>query len=249
MDLGGGAEEGVCIHADLSPPEGSTTTTVAALDFELQAHHVALPPHRGRQRRLDRRQLTEEAISPCSRSSRHDRHPPSVRVGDGRFHETTAVDLGWVLGHQTQPSTSVSATSTPCTKLGQGQFVCTKLSTGMDYNCKSISKHKLISKVYIEDAHRHGALRRRALRSNRTAGTLHLGFRMRQISTSPTTWASICPCRHRLVWWWRVVAVSSRSSFGGRRRPTRFGEDEHVSSSADMYGSSIISDLRTDKCR
>uniref|UniRef100_A0A0D9ZPT2 non-specific serine/threonine protein kinase n=1 Tax=Oryza glumipatula TaxID=40148 RepID=A0A0D9ZPT2_9ORYZ len=43
-------------------------------------------------------------------------------------------------------------------KLGQGQFgttyLCTELSTGVDYACKSISKRKLITKEDIEDVRR-----------------------------------------------------------------------------------------------
>ncbi|GER57763.1 calcium-dependent protein kinase family protein [Striga asiatica] len=57
-------------------------------------------------------------------------------------HKTANIRDLYVLGH----------------KLGQGQFgttyLCTEISTGIEYACKSISKRKLISKEDVEDVRR-----------------------------------------------------------------------------------------------
>nr|GMC83500.1 calcium-dependent protein kinase 26 [Ipomoea batatas] len=60
-----------------------------------------------------------------------------------------------VLGHKTA---NIRDLYTLGRKLGQGQFgttyLCTEISTGVDYACKSISKRKLISKEDVEDVQR-----------------------------------------------------------------------------------------------
>ncbi|KAK6120847.1 hypothetical protein DH2020_045412 [Rehmannia glutinosa] len=57
-------------------------------------------------------------------------------------HKTANIRDLYILGH----------------KLGQGQFgttyLCTEISTGIEYACKSISKRKLISKEDVEDVRR-----------------------------------------------------------------------------------------------
>ena len=64
-------------------------------------------------------------------------------------------DLGSVLGHPTPNLRDLYALGR---KLGQGQFgttyLCTELTTGVDYACKSISKRKLITREDIEDVRR-----------------------------------------------------------------------------------------------
>ncbi|KZV41543.1 Calmodulin-domain protein kinase 5 isoform 1 [Dorcoceras hygrometricum] len=61
----------------------------------------------------------------------------------------------FVLGHKTA---NIRDLYTLGRKLGQGQFgttfLCTELSTGIEYACKSISKRKLISKEDVEDVRR-----------------------------------------------------------------------------------------------
>ncbi|XP_077246944.1 calcium-dependent protein kinase 5 isoform X2 [Tasmannia lanceolata] len=61
----------------------------------------------------------------------------------------------FVLGHKTA---NIRDLYTLGRKLGQGQFgttyLCTEISTGIDYACKSISKRKLISKEDVEDVRR-----------------------------------------------------------------------------------------------
>ncbi|XP_073312466.1 calcium-dependent protein kinase 26 isoform X2 [Primulina huaijiensis] len=61
----------------------------------------------------------------------------------------------FVLGHKTA---NIRDLYTLGHKLGQGQFgttfLCTELSTGIEYACKSISKRKLISKEDVEDVRR-----------------------------------------------------------------------------------------------
>ncbi|KAL6963578.1 Calcium-dependent protein kinase 5 [Sarracenia purpurea var. burkii] len=61
----------------------------------------------------------------------------------------------YVLGHKTA---NIRDLYTLGRKLGQGQFgttyLCTEISTGIEYACKSISKRKLISKEDVEDVRR-----------------------------------------------------------------------------------------------
>ncbi|KAL2469230.1 Calcium-dependent protein kinase 6 [Forsythia ovata] len=61
----------------------------------------------------------------------------------------------FVLGHKTA---NIQDLYTLGRKLGQGQFgttyLCTEISTGIEYACKSISKRKLISKEDVEDVRR-----------------------------------------------------------------------------------------------
>ncbi|RWR92917.1 calcium-dependent protein kinase 26 [Cinnamomum micranthum f. kanehirae] len=69
------------------------------------------------------------------------------RVGDNQSY--------YVLGHRTA---NIRDLYTLGRKLGQGQFgttyLCTEISTGVDYACKSISKRKLIAKEDVEDVRR-----------------------------------------------------------------------------------------------
>ncbi|XP_058090553.1 calcium-dependent protein kinase 26-like isoform X1 [Magnolia sinica] len=61
----------------------------------------------------------------------------------------------YVLGHKTP---NIRDVYTLGRKLGQGQFgttyLCTEISTGIEYACKSISKRKLIAKEDVEDVRR-----------------------------------------------------------------------------------------------
>ncbi|KAB2047772.1 hypothetical protein ES319_A13G069800v1 [Gossypium barbadense] len=61
----------------------------------------------------------------------------------------------YVLGHKTP---NILELYTLGRKLGQGQFgvtyLCTEISTGIEYACKSISKRKLICKEDVEDVRR-----------------------------------------------------------------------------------------------
>lgn len=64
-------------------------------------------------------------------------------------------NTNYVLGHKTPNIRDVYLLGR---KLGQGQFgttfLCTEISTGIDYACKSIAKRKLISKEDVEDVRR-----------------------------------------------------------------------------------------------
>ncbi|NP_001311517.1 calcium-dependent protein kinase 5 [Capsicum annuum] len=70
-------------------------------------------------------------------------------------HRSSANQSCCVLGHKTPNIRDLYALGR---KLGQGQFgttyLCTELSTCIDYACKSIAKRKLISKEDVEDVRR-----------------------------------------------------------------------------------------------
>lgn len=69
------------------------------------------------------------------------------RGGDNQAH--------FVLGHKTD---NIRDIYTLGRKLGQGQFgttyLCTEISTGIEYACKSILKRKLIAREDVEDVRR-----------------------------------------------------------------------------------------------
>lgn len=69
------------------------------------------------------------------------------RGGDNQAH--------FVLGHKTD---NIRDIYTVGRKLGQGQFgttyLCTEISTGIEYACKSILKRKLIAREDVEDVRR-----------------------------------------------------------------------------------------------
>ncbi|CAI9769023.1 unnamed protein product [Fraxinus pennsylvanica] len=74
---------------------------------------------------------------------------------DSSMNRGTTNQSYFVLGHKTA---NLRDLYTLGRKLGQGQFgttyLCTKISTGNEYACKSISKRKLISKEDVEDVRR-----------------------------------------------------------------------------------------------
>jgi len=99
-----------------------------------------------------------------SNSSDHDKFPeappkPAAKHNrDGpRSVMRRGVDPGatLVLGHKTPNIRDLYILGR---KLGQGQFgttyLCTEISTGVDYACKSILKRKLLSKEDVEDVRR-----------------------------------------------------------------------------------------------
>ncbi|KAL3383253.1 hypothetical protein AABB24_002653 [Solanum stoloniferum] len=71
------------------------------------------------------------------------------------MNRTSTNQSYYVLGHKTP---NIRDLYTLGRKLGQGQFgttyLCTELSSGIDYACKSIAKRKLISKEDVEDVRR-----------------------------------------------------------------------------------------------
>lgn len=80
--------------------------------------------------------------------TKHDNNSSSMRrAGDSQ--------LWYVLGHKTA---NIRDLYTLGRRLGQGQFgttyLCTEISTGIEYACKSISKRKLIAKEDVEDVRR-----------------------------------------------------------------------------------------------
>ncbi|XP_060168751.1 calcium-dependent protein kinase 5 [Lycium barbarum] len=74
---------------------------------------------------------------------------------DSSMNRTSANQAYYVLGHKTP---NIRDLYTLGRKLGQGQFgttyLCTELSSGTEYACKSIAKRKLISKEDVEDVRR-----------------------------------------------------------------------------------------------
>ncbi|MCL7041764.1 hypothetical protein MKW94_001400 [Papaver nudicaule] len=99
--------------------------------------------------------------SPTSFNSNHNhspRKPPKTSLFSPRG---TSMRRGlenqayYVLGHKTANIRDLYAFGR---KLGQGQFgttyLCTEISTGNEYACKSISKRKLISKEDLDDVRR-----------------------------------------------------------------------------------------------
>ncbi|XP_051137620.1 calcium-dependent protein kinase 26 [Andrographis paniculata] len=74
---------------------------------------------------------------------------------DSIMNRGSTNQANFVLGHKTA---NIRELYTLGRKLGQGQFgttyLCTELSTGNEYACKSISKRKLISKEDVEDVRR-----------------------------------------------------------------------------------------------
>ncbi|KAG8082975.1 hypothetical protein GUJ93_ZPchr0014g47349 [Zizania palustris] len=85
-----------------------------------------------------------------------DDHPAPVSApGADMRHGPAPADLGPVLSHPTPNLLDLYAMGRI---LGQGQFgttyLCTEISTGVDYACKSISKRKLITKEDMDDVRR-----------------------------------------------------------------------------------------------
>ncbi|XAR59900.1 Non-specific serine/threonine protein kinase [Bertholletia excelsa] len=80
---------------------------------------------------------------------------PLSTAKDSIMRRGTENQAYYVLGHKTANIRDLYILGR---KLGQGQFgttyLCTDISTGMDYACKSISKRKLISKEDVEDVRR-----------------------------------------------------------------------------------------------
>ncbi|KAK5837075.1 hypothetical protein PVK06_012885 [Gossypium arboreum] len=116
--------------------------------------------------------------SHCSSSNNNNNNPPSKplipresgkETGENDNHsasiwaseQESIMKLGndnqtyFVMGHKT-PNIRDLYTLGP--KLGQGQFgttyLCTELSTGIEYACKSISKRKLVAKEDVDDVRR-----------------------------------------------------------------------------------------------
>ncbi|GFZ00470.1 calcium-dependent protein kinase family protein [Actinidia rufa] len=100
---------------------------------------------------LNSQQLISQELSKDNPNTKKDNNtnlPPAMRHGT----DNQAI---YVLGHKTA---NVRDLYTLGHKLGQGQFgttyLCTEVSTGVEYACKSISKRKFISKEDVEDVRR-----------------------------------------------------------------------------------------------
>ncbi|XP_020248982.1 calcium-dependent protein kinase 26-like [Asparagus officinalis] len=95
--------------------------------------------------------------SQLSNSSDLDQFPPKPAAVTPRSAMRRGIEPGptSVLGHKTP---NIQDLYTLGRKLGQGQFgttyLCTEISTGTDYACKSISKRKLLAKEDVEDVRR-----------------------------------------------------------------------------------------------
>lgn len=85
-----------------------------------------------------------------------DSNPPLISPRKDNIMNRGATNQAYfVLGHRTA---NIRDLYTLGRKLGQGQFgttyLCTEISTGIEYACKSISKRKLISKEDVDDVRR-----------------------------------------------------------------------------------------------
>ncbi|KAL8536265.1 hypothetical protein ACS0TY_011770 [Phlomoides rotata] len=85
-----------------------------------------------------------------------DSNPPLISPRKDNIMNRGATNQAYfVLGHKTA---NIRDLYTLGRKLGQGQFgttyLCTEISTGIEYACKSISKRKLISKEDVDDVRR-----------------------------------------------------------------------------------------------
>ncbi|KAK8529720.1 hypothetical protein V6N12_060493 [Hibiscus sabdariffa] len=80
---------------------------------------------------------------------------PANKKDNSNMRRGTEHQAYYVLGHRTP---NIRDLYTLGRKLGQGQFgvtyLCTEISTGIEYACKSISKRKLISREDVEDVRR-----------------------------------------------------------------------------------------------
>ncbi|MQL86548.1 hypothetical protein Taro_019097, partial [Colocasia esculenta] len=120
----------------------------------------------------DRSSLSSRRRRSSSRSSANSSDPPAHRAEDDRpappkqlpapavaapamRRGVDPLQTGSVLGHKTPNIRDLYILGR---KLGQGQFgttyLCTEISTGIEYACKSISKRKLICKEDVEDVRR-----------------------------------------------------------------------------------------------
>ncbi|VFQ78430.1 unnamed protein product [Cuscuta campestris] len=88
-------------------------------------------------------------------NSSKDQLIPIICPGKEKMHRSTNNQAYHVLGHKTANIRDLYMLGR---KLGQGQFgttyLCTEISSGIEYACKSISKRKLISKEDLEDVQR-----------------------------------------------------------------------------------------------
>ncbi|GFZ00482.1 calcium-dependent protein kinase family protein [Actinidia rufa] len=100
---------------------------------------------------INSQQLISQGFSKDNPNPKKDNNtnlPPAIR-------RETNNQAYYVLGHKTA---NIRDLYTLGDKLGKGQFgttyLCTEVSTGAKYACKSISKRKLISKADVEDVRR-----------------------------------------------------------------------------------------------
>ncbi|GMH13481.1 hypothetical protein Nepgr_015322 [Nepenthes gracilis] len=104
---------------------------------------------------LSSQQLVSQKFDPASPKEDHKLPVVSPMMKDSVMRRSTENQAYYVLGHMTP---NIRDLYTLGRKLGQGQFgityLCTEISTRMDYACKSISKRKLISKEDVEDVRR-----------------------------------------------------------------------------------------------
>ncbi|XWS63204.1 hypothetical protein CRYUN_Cryun06bG0075700 [Craigia yunnanensis] len=104
---------------------------------------------------LNAQQLIAQEFS--KETTKKDTHSALISPNkkDNIMRRGTDQQAYYVLGHKTP---NIRDLYTLGRKLGQGQFgttyLCTEISTGIEYACKSISKRKLISKEDVEDVRR-----------------------------------------------------------------------------------------------
>ncbi|XP_011088720.1 calcium-dependent protein kinase 5 isoform X1 [Sesamum indicum] len=102
---------------------------------------------------------SQHPVAQESSKQNHKRDPNSPPLispkKDSIMNRSATNQAYFVLGHRTPNIQDLYKLGR---KLGQGQFgttyLCTELSTGVEYACKSISKRKLISKEDVEDVRR-----------------------------------------------------------------------------------------------
>ncbi|KAG5526915.1 hypothetical protein RHGRI_032987 [Rhododendron griersonianum] len=100
--------------------------------------------------------ISQEFSKDNPKKTNNSTNPPLVSFPkDGIMKRSNDNQAYYVLGHKTA---NIRDLYTLGRKLGQGQFgttyLCTEVSTGIEYACKSISKRKLISKEDVDDVRR-----------------------------------------------------------------------------------------------
>lgn len=107
--------------------------------------------------RTSQQSAVEEFLKEAQPNHKKEANPPPLISPrkDSIMNRGATNQPYFVLGHNTD---NIRDLYTLGRKLGQGQFgttfLCTEISTGIDYACKSISKRKLISREDVEDVRR-----------------------------------------------------------------------------------------------
>ncbi|PSS12130.1 Calcium-dependent protein kinase [Actinidia chinensis var. chinensis] len=130
-------------QGDSQPQEQSISMPNTCSTHSNHSDHSPTPTPTPNSQQLISQELSKD--NPNTKKDNNTNLPPAMRHGT----DNQAI---YVLGHKTA---NIRDLYTLGDKLGQGQFgttyLCTEVSTGVEYACKSISKRKLISKEDVEN--------------------------------------------------------------------------------------------------